>query len=93
MGEDAKEIVVVPGSPDVSSSTLPRVQTDRRYQGDLFDRLVKFIREVGFPIAVATALIAYMWFVGSKTNDHLSKGAAIMDRAVNVIERLERKIP
>ncbi len=93
MGEDAKEAVVVPGSPDVSSSTLPRVSTDRRYQGDLFDRLVKFIREVGFPIAVATALIAYMWFIGSKTNDHLSKGSAIMERTVNVLERMERRLP
>ena len=93
MEGEGKKVDVLPGGEAVSSDTLQKVSTDRRYQGDIFDRLVKFIREVGFPIAVATALIAYLWFVGSKTNEHLAKGSGIMDRAINVIERLERKLP
>lgn len=60
---------------------------------DLLDRLVRAIRDVGFPIVVAVSLIAYLWFVGTHTNDHLAKGAEIMKRAVEVLERLERRLP
>lgn len=87
------EAVKVPVGEAVSSSTIPRLgDTKTRAQSDLFDRVTRFIKEVGFPIAVATALIAYLWFVGSKTNEHLAKGAEIMSRAINVLERLERKV-
>lgn len=76
----------------VSSATNERVSSgDRRGPPDTFERITRFIKDVGFPVAVATALICYMWFVGSKTNEHLAKGAGIMDRAINVLERLERK--
>jgi len=69
------------------------VGSDARSRGDLFDRVTRFIKEVGFPIAVAAALIAYMFFIGSKTNEHLAKGSEIMTRAVQVLEKMERRLP
>lgn len=62
-------------------------------RADLFDRVTKFIRDVGFPMAVAIAMFAYFWNVGRATNDYLSRGTAIMERAIAVIERLEKKLP
>ena len=62
-------------------------------RGDYLDRLTKFIKEVGFPVAVATAFIVYIWIVGMRTNDYMAKGTAIMERAIGALERLERKIP
>lgn len=62
-------------------------------KGDVFDRITRFIKDVGFPVAVAAALMAYMWFIGAKTNEHLAKGSDIMERAVRIIERLEKKLP
>ena len=89
-GEKAAE----PVGAVVSSSAHERVSyDDRRRPPDTLDRMTRFIKDVGFPVAVATALICYLWFVGSKTNEHLAKGSAIMERAVDVIERLERKLP
>ena len=88
MGEDAKPITGVA----VSSATHDRVYDDRRRPPDTLERITRFIKDVGFPVAVATALICYLWFIGNKTNEHLSKGAGIMDRAINVLERLERKV-
>ena len=89
MGEDVKPIV---GS-NVSSATHERLAyDDRRRPPDTLERITRFIKDVGFPVAVATALICYLWFIGNKTNEHLSKGAGIMDRAINVLERLERKV-
>ena len=84
---------VVPVGKDVSSGSLERVpDTKVSRPSDVFDKVTRFIKEVGFPIAVAAVLIAYMWFIGSKTNEHLSKGSEIMIRAVNVLEKLERKV-
>lgn len=62
-------------------------------KGDYLDRLTRFIKEVGFPIAVATTFIVYVWTVGLRTNEYMAKGTAIMERTVGVLERLERKIP
>lgn len=62
-------------------------------KGDVFDRLTRFIRDVGFPIAVAIGMFVYFWQVGRATNDYLAKGTAIMDRAISVIERMEKKLP
>ena len=62
-------------------------------KGDIFDRCVRFIKEVGFPMAVAIAMFAYFWMVGRATNDYLARGTTIMDRAISVIERLEKKLP
>lgn len=77
----------------VSSATNERVSGgDRRSPPDTLERITRFIKDVGFPVAVATALICYLWFIGSKTNEHLAKGSGIMDRAINVLERLERKV-
>lgn len=64
-----------------------------RIKGDWLDRASRFIKDVGFPIAVAVALMAYMWFVGAKTNEHLAKGSDIMERAIKIIERVEKKLP
>jgi len=64
-----------------------------KVNGDLFDRAVRFIKEVGFPMAVAIAMFAYFWMVGRATNDYLSRGTHIMDRAISVIERMEKKLP
>ena len=60
---------------------------------DVYNMTTRFIKEVGFPVAVATAFIVYIWMVGLKTNDFLSKGTTIMERSINVLERLERKLP
>jgi len=78
------------------SGTLAKVKGtevigDRR-QIDIFDRVVRFISQVGFPIAVAGALIAYLWFIGAETNKHLARGSEVMNRAINVLERFERKL-
>lgn len=62
-------------------------------KSDYLDRLTKFIKEVGFPMAVAIAMFCYFWFVGKATNDYLSRGTTIMDRAISVIERMEKKLP
>lgn len=61
-------------------------------RGDMFDRITKFIRDVGFPMAVAIAMFAYFWVVGRATNEYMARGTAIMERAVGVIEKLEKKI-
>lgn len=43
-----------------------------------------FIAKVGFPIAVATALIVYLYMVGFKQNE-------LMARAITVLERFEAR--
>lgn len=53
----------------------------------------EFISKVGVPTAALAAFIAYFWFVGVKTNEHIAQGQKIMERAVTVIERLEKKLP
>lgn len=62
-------------------------------KGDIFDRVVRFIKEVGFPMAVCIAMFCYFWTVGRATNDYLSRGTSIMERAISVIERIEKKLP
>ncbi len=80
----------------MSSGDLPKVSGDgtttRTRAGDIFDRVTRFIKEVGFPIAVAAVFLAYMWFVGIKTNEHLAKGSEIQLRSIQVLERLEKKL-
>jgi hypothetical protein len=84
----------VPVGVKVSSADNIRVgETKSRYPSDLFERFTRFVKEVGFPIAVATACFAYMWFVGVKSNEHMARGQALFERALTVLERLERKIP
>lgn len=48
--------------------------------------LSEFITKTGFPILMALLLMAYVWFIGLKTND-------LMTRAVVVLERFEKKGP
>lgn len=48
--------------------------------------LSEFITKTGFPILMALLLTAYVWFIGLKTND-------LMTRAVQVLERFEKKGP
>ena len=62
-------------------------------RADLFDRGTRFIKEVGFPMACAIMMFAYFWFVGRATNDFLARGTTIMERAISVIERMEKKLP
>jgi len=62
-------------------------------KGDTLDRVTRFIKDVGFPIAVAVAVMAYVWTVGMKTNEYMARGTAIMERTVNVLERMEKKLP
>jgi len=62
-------------------------------KGDMFDRVIKAIKEVGVPTVALAAFIAYFWFVGVKTNEHLSQGTKVIERAVSVLERLEKKLP
>ena len=89
-----EEAVKVPLGEAVSSGSLPRVgDTKSRYPTDFLERASRFIKEVGFPIAVATACFAYMWFVGVKANEHMSRGNQIHERSINVLEKLERKLP
>lgn len=59
---------------------------------DMFDRATRFIKDVGFPMTVAIAMFVYFWHVGRATNDYMARGTAIMERAVSVIEKLEKKI-
>ena len=60
---------------------------------DIYNMITRFIKEVGFPMAVAIAMFAYFWMIGRATNDHLAAGAKIMERTVNVLERMEKKLP
>lgn len=62
-------------------------------KGDMFDRVTRFIKDVGFPMAIAIAMFAYFWWVGRATNDYMARGTSIMDRAINILERLEKKLP
>lgn len=92
--EGEAKTVPMPLGEAVSSGSLPRVgDTKSRTPSDMFERAQRFIKEVGFPIAVATACFAYMWFVGIKANEHMTRGNQIVERALNVLERLERKMP
>jgi hypothetical protein len=59
----------------------------------VLDRITRFIKDVGFPIAVAAAVMAYVWIVGMRTNEYMARGTAIMERTVNVLERMEKKLP
>jgi len=72
-----------------SDATLTKVSG----KGDILDRAIRAIRDVGFPMAVTLILLAYMWFVGRSTNDYMARGTSIMERAVNIIEKLEKKLP
>jgi hypothetical protein len=74
-------------------SDLDTLRISGSSKGDIFDRVTRFIREVGFPIAVAVAVMAYVWIVGIKTNEYMARGTAIMERTVNVLERMEKKLP
>lgn len=57
-----------------------------------FDRASKFIKEVGFPVAVAVGLLAYVWFVGVKTNEAIVRSDETMRRVISLIERMEPKL-
>jgi len=46
--------------------------------------LTEFIAKTGFPIMMALLLMAYVWFIGLKTNE-------LMTRAVMVLEHFEAK--
>lgn len=67
--------------------TMQRVRAsdDRRAPWWVY-ALTEFITKTGFPILMALLLIAYVWFIGLKTNE-------LMTRAVVVLERFEAKGP
>lgn len=46
--------------------------------------LSEFITKTGFPILIALLLMAYVWFIGLKTNE-------LMTRAVVILEKFEQK--
>ena len=60
---------------------------------DIYNMVTRFIKEVGFPIAVASAFIVYIWVVGLRTNEYMTRGTQIMERTVNVLEKMEKKMP
>jgi hypothetical protein len=71
----------------------PKVETKRTGgMWDAYNMLTRFIKEVGFPIAVATAFIVYIWLVGLRTNEYMTRGTDIMERVVHVLEKMEKKL-
>jgi len=72
------------------SDTLPKVD-GTKIRGDSSQRapwwvyaLTEFITKTGFPVLMALLLMGYVWFIGLKTND-------LMTRAVVVLEKFEKK--
>lgn len=70
---------------EATPPSLSRVRSgdDRRAPWWVY-ALTEFITKTGFPVLMALLLMGYVWFVGLKTND-------LMTRAVVVLERFEVK--
>lgn len=71
------------------SDVIPKPDGTRTRNGDgrapwWVYALTEFITKTGFPVLMALLLMGYVWFVGLKTND-------LMTRAVVVLERFEAK--
>lgn len=69
--------------PKPDGTRMSRNGDDRRAPWWVY-ALTEFITKTGFPVLMALLLMGYVWFVGLKTND-------LMTRAVVVLERFEAK--
>lgn len=68
------------------SDTLARVTNGTGHGRGIWwmNPLTEFIAKTGFPILMALLLTGYVWFIGLKTNE-------LMTRAVVVLEHFEAK--
>lgn len=71
------------GDSDTLPQTRVRAGEDRRAPWWVY-ALTEFITKTGFPILMALTLMAYVWFIGLKTNE-------LMTRAVVILEKFEQK--
>lgn len=62
------------------SDTLPRANGGGQRNGDVFDKITRFIANVGVPTALLVAMFAYHWYVGQKLVGFLERLAPVLEK-------------